>query len=67
MCCTRRANNNYSIQLYNTMPDFVSANYLTQLTRELDDDLPEIDSDSFPPMSDILFTTPGIEKLLIII
>ena len=27
-----RSNNNYSIQLNNTMLDFVSANFLTQLT-----------------------------------
>ena len=36
----------------------------SQFTREPDGDFPDIDSDSFPPMPDILFTTPGIEKLL---
>ena len=42
----------------------LNAQYTSQFTREPDDDLPEVDGDSFPPMPDILFTTPGVEKLL---
>ena len=38
--------------------------YTSQFTREPDDDLPDIDDNPGSPMPDILFTAPGIEKLL---
>ena len=38
--------------------------YTSQLTREPDDDLPDIDDNPGSPMADILFTAPGIGKLL---
>ena len=42
----------------------LNSQYISQFTRKPTGDLPNIDGQSVPPMSDIVFTVPGIVKLL---
>ena len=42
----------------------LNSQYISQFTREPTGDLPNIDGESVPSMSDIVFTAPGIVKLL---
>ena len=42
----------------------LNSQYISQFSREPTGDLPNIDGESVPSMSDIVFTVPGIVKLL---